>query len=445
MDKETLSNYGWIVICVLVLAVMLALATPFGTFVADAIKSTTQGLFDVNQSALNSTGLINIDGQEFDSCDHDYEVTTTANCTTAGTTTHTCKLCGKSYSEETPAKHTFDNADDMTCNTCNTKFTSYSFNPSDYDAKMGTTTKTDAVVEIPETFTHNGTNYKVTEISGGYQNCTSLTSVLIPGSVKRIHGFAFDGCENLESVTLCEGLTIIDVQAFARINKLKNVTIPDSVTNIEQSAFANSKSIEVINISTNSKLKKVGICAFANTKITSIYFPDTVTSIGLRTFGYCYELTNVVLPAGLTSISEDLFLGCNKLKSVNIPEGVTSIGKSAFSGCKVLSSIVIPDGVQTIGEGAFYGCTSFESVVIPDNVTTIGQTAFQNCSGMTSLTIGKNVTDIGAGAFNGCSNLSYIKFNGTVEQWNAMSKGTGWNRNVLATEVVCSDGTISLS
>ena len=65
MDKETLSNYGWIVICVLVLAVMLALATPFGTFVADAVKSTTQGLFDVNQNALNSTGLINIDGQTF--------------------------------------------------------------------------------------------------------------------------------------------------------------------------------------------------------------------------------------------------------------------------------------------------------------------------------------------------------------------------------------------
>ena len=66
MDKETLSNYGWIVICVLVLAVMIALATPFGTFVAGAVKSTTQGLFDVNQSALNSTGLINIGDQEFD-------------------------------------------------------------------------------------------------------------------------------------------------------------------------------------------------------------------------------------------------------------------------------------------------------------------------------------------------------------------------------------------
>ena len=65
MDKETLSNYGWIVICVLVLAVMIALATPFGTFVSGAVQSTTQGLFDVNKSALDSTGLINIDNQSF--------------------------------------------------------------------------------------------------------------------------------------------------------------------------------------------------------------------------------------------------------------------------------------------------------------------------------------------------------------------------------------------
>ena len=57
MDKETLSNYGWIVICVLVMAVMIALAGPFGNFVADAVKSTTQGLFDVNQGALDAAGI----------------------------------------------------------------------------------------------------------------------------------------------------------------------------------------------------------------------------------------------------------------------------------------------------------------------------------------------------------------------------------------------------
>ena len=55
MDKETLSNYGWIVICVLVLAVMIALATPFGNFISDAIWSTANGLFSTNNNALDST------------------------------------------------------------------------------------------------------------------------------------------------------------------------------------------------------------------------------------------------------------------------------------------------------------------------------------------------------------------------------------------------------
>jgi hypothetical protein len=57
MDKETLSNYGWIVICVMVLAVMIALATPFGTFVSNAVKSTTNGLFDVSDKALEVVGI----------------------------------------------------------------------------------------------------------------------------------------------------------------------------------------------------------------------------------------------------------------------------------------------------------------------------------------------------------------------------------------------------
>ena len=48
------------------MVVMIALATPFGSFISEAVQSTTKGLFDVNKSALDSTGLINIDNQEFD-------------------------------------------------------------------------------------------------------------------------------------------------------------------------------------------------------------------------------------------------------------------------------------------------------------------------------------------------------------------------------------------
>ena len=77
MDKETLSNYGWIVIAVLVLVVMIALATPFGSFISEAVQSTTKGLFDVNKNALDAAGVpsLTVQDQEFDvpNMNHDAE------------------------------------------------------------------------------------------------------------------------------------------------------------------------------------------------------------------------------------------------------------------------------------------------------------------------------------------------------------------------------------
>lgn len=55
MDKETLSNYGWIVVLVLILAVMMALAGPFGAFIADGFQATTAGFFYTNDNALTNT------------------------------------------------------------------------------------------------------------------------------------------------------------------------------------------------------------------------------------------------------------------------------------------------------------------------------------------------------------------------------------------------------
>ena len=44
MDKNTLSHYGWIVVLILILSVLLALATPFGNFVARGFKATYVGI-----------------------------------------------------------------------------------------------------------------------------------------------------------------------------------------------------------------------------------------------------------------------------------------------------------------------------------------------------------------------------------------------------------------
>ena len=63
MDKSTLSNYGWIVIVTLVLAVMLALATPFGTYVGKGASNVIKTFVQSSDNAVNED---NIDTQSKD-------------------------------------------------------------------------------------------------------------------------------------------------------------------------------------------------------------------------------------------------------------------------------------------------------------------------------------------------------------------------------------------
>lgn len=56
MDRETLSNYGWVVIVVIILAIMIALATPFGNYIRDGVTIVVES-FDgkLDSYATNAT------------------------------------------------------------------------------------------------------------------------------------------------------------------------------------------------------------------------------------------------------------------------------------------------------------------------------------------------------------------------------------------------------
>lgn len=100
---------------------------------------------------------------------------------------------------------------------------------------------------------------------------------------------------------------------------------------------------------------------------------------------------------------------------------------------------------MSIGSFAFGICRGVTDITIPDSVTVVGEGAFYDCSGLTSIMVSINVTTVAANTFSGCSKLTKIEFNGTIAQWNDISKISGWNSNTGNYTVYCTDGTLSKS
>lgn len=265
-----------------------------------------------------------------------------------------------------------------------------------------------------------------------FYGCEYLTGIDIPNSVINIDRYAFGYCKALTSVTIPDSITQVNIN-FSGCYALTYVVIPASVTNIAPHGFEGCSALTNIIVADNnpnyksidgnlySKDGKQLVQYAIGKPVTEYTIPEEVTHLGGGAFRTSTKLTSIVIPEGVVDIGDGAFYGCSNLSSVDIAESVTNIGMVAFFRCISLSSIVIPNGVTTIGIAALSGCTALNSVSIPSSVVSIAEQTF---SGDTSLI---NIT-----------------FDGTIDQWNAITKGDRWNSNVPATYVQCTDGTAAL-
>lgn len=130
---------------------------------------------------------------------------------------------------------------------------------------------------------------------------------------------------------------------------------------------------------------------------------------------------------------------------VVIGDCVNNIYFAAFYEFPNLTSVTIPNTVTDIGNSAFWGCNNLTSINIPDSVTSIGESAFNECTNLSTITIGSGITEIGETAFILCTSLTSITYNGTTEQWQAITKGDNWKYGVPSTCIIhCTNGDLSI-
>ncbi len=93
-------------------------------------------------------------------------------------------------------------------------------------------------IVIPETVSNGGITYTVTEVGmdlfypyfgNGYDK---VTSIKVPGTVKKIDEYAIYQVPNLTTVELSEGLETIGSYAFYKCPKLTSISLPSTVINI---------------------------------------------------------------------------------------------------------------------------------------------------------------------------------------------------------------------
>lgn len=322
----------------------------------------------------------------------------------------------------------------------------------EYSVKTMESTTTEYYINLSSVTVSEG----VEAIYGSFSSCYSLSSVILPPTVRVIGDKTFDNCTNLVSVNMPASIENIGARAFAGA-RISAVSLPNSCTNIGIYAF--NACTNLVSLSLGS-VKSLGDNAFDGcTALRYVKIPSSLESVGSGAFRNCTGLEKVDFGEGLDDIPGSMFYGCSGIKEIILPEGLKDVGRQAFGYCTSAEKIVIPSSVTNMGRNAFYGCypkdltegalwsgvsyssvTNFtllpgpatmeskffnsknvQKVTLPDTVKTIADQAFKGCTNLREVTVSDSVETVGNSAFAECSALKDFPLlhGGCVTNWGA--------------------------
>ena len=226
-----------------------------------------------------------------------------------------------------------------------------------------------------------------------FYNCTALTSVKIPNTIKRIGNTAFEYCKKLKEITIPSSVEEMGSNAIWNCDSIERLIIEDSPNTIELPSgydmFRTLRGLRYIYqgrnmVSLDDTWKQV--FRSMNGPVELIEQGPLVTQIAEGEFEDNDSLKTVRLSPNVTVIPKDAFDSCESLETVEAG-AVTSIGENAFSNCYALKATPDLSHCKEILGGAFARCKSIERVVIPASVDTLGYGAFWLNESLTELVI----------------------------------------------------------
>ena len=264
------------------------------------------------------------------------------------------------------------------------------------------------VIELPNSLT--SIEY------GAFMGCSSLINITFGSNLEEIGENIFDDCSNLMAVNVVNDNLFYCSEDGVLYNKAKTTlvicpggkqgefNVPGSITDINYNALGSCSKIYSIKVSTdNSQFSSLNGVLYSKDFSKLLFCPRGKE-------GEC------VIQEGVVSICDEAFYNCNKLTSITLPNTVASIGGKSFSFCLNLKSIQLSENLLSIGNHAFWDCANLEVIKLPNSLTTIESGAFMGCSSLSNITLGSNLSDIGEYAFHSCSNITAIHNYSSVPQ-----------------------------
>jgi len=212
-------------------------------------------------------------------------------------------------------------------------------------------------------------------------------------------------------------LTSIEAYAFRECESLRQVDFQNSVTPFTIGNRSFEGCTKLVSVNFGSTVTSIGAYAFKFSGVkgsnyrTTIVIPNSVTTISGGAFEFT-KINYVSMSENVTVINNNLF-NSSDLKSTWDLTGVTYFGGSVLSSnINLKGSLYLPNSVTTFGGGNFGG-NGLTSVRFSPTITNIASYAFSGFGIQSELTnisdIGTNVTFVGSYAF-ACPNLKDVYF-----------------------------------